>query len=790
MWLLPLDILHLMATGKKIIILSAAAIVLITISWIPVQQTRLISEGVDKFEAHRQLYGDRLLHQEIKGQGTIIGAAFILVQLKPNGQPADVVVRAKRAPDGQELAQAVIPAIAIQDDTFATAIFNHPVETSETVILELSAPAAAREDSIGVRTDPTARSDTPVFANGQEKGGILAHQLVEKVPLWGKVKNDITAHPKHWRSLSLALLITLLLALAASKPGWGGKSQSWQRTAEIGIIIAIALFAFVTRAQIISRLGGVSGGDPYNYLLITKSIAAAEDPWQAKRMPGYPLLLLPIYLADSIDDIAAMRIISAASGVGTIFLVVVLARTLHLPWSVQLMAAALLAWQKDFFVTSLRPEPYTLYALLLLASLILFFRAAKPWQHILFGIVLGYSAMIRHEGFAVALILFAASLLKYFWPLMRRRISPAAFNWKAAAKSLLLMYGPAFIIVLPFFINNTVKFGNPLYTRYFAGERLQIVDSWHAGQAAMAASWGVIGSMFKPVWDELERIPVSEPLFIIIFLLVAALALARFTRKRSGKKITISFIILCAVLAALTVLAMFTAPHRVLKTTMTISAAVLLASSIPFVSLLQWRGVLVAAVLLSQLLIATWFHPFPKHYQQSYPLLIMLAATALLTVPALSPDGHTMKWSRVLTVAVVITILLPITYAQLRLYEHVTLVIDKNNAVGALDSVTYRAVRAARHLKAPYGVNAESLPARLYLGAESVAYPHRETSDPASEAAWLASSNIQTLILTNGNKSFQIKDPAWEQAAYFKSEGKDERLYESWVYKISKPGNH
>lgn len=514
---------------------------------------------------------------------------------------------------------------------------------------------------------------------------------------------------------------------------------------QFGIILVIAALAFDTRWYVIRQLGGVSGGDAYNYLFIARGIVEKHTLLLTdKRLPGYPIMLIPAIINKNIDAQLYMRLLQALSASGCIILIYALAGQLRLPWSVGLAASLLLAWQKDFFAISIRPEPYTLYACLLLLCLWLFFAARRPWQQILFGIALGYTAMTRQEGFILAAVLFLASV----WPFTRYRFVSVA-----------RMFLPALLIVLPFFMHNYIVSHNPVHSAYLdEDEKLQPVDSWHAFSDANASTWSIATSMWKPSWTQLELLmPYDDG--VVVLALFAVVAWWIYTQLRSTNGAWAAAVIAINQKSAAKYLPM-------------LFAGMLWFIPFGFISRTKWRGAAVVAVLLTQGLIATWFHPFPKHYQQSYPLVILLVAATLFVLPPLKKYLSAIVWAALLA---------PFAAVCFILYSHLNVLIDFNNASAALDSVTYRAVKTALTLPGPYGYTADNLPARLYHKPDGVHFN--------SDTHQLG--DIRTLVVTvpdNPPSNFDSHWPrysrGWHEVARFASEGKNEVVYRSVVYEL------
>ncbi len=748
----------------------------------PVSQARLISAGIDTYSAHRPLFGTRQLTQTIPAHYPITGLGFILVDMRHSRHLSSVTVTIRSIPQNEILLQKSIPAQNIRDDSFARLKFDEPLIHPDAVTVTVSAPDATPETPIGVRTDPDAQI-TPytLSENGVARKGSLALEVLEEVPAWQAFLTAAARYQDSWSKTAFAagaVLLVGILAFYYPRPTWTAMRT---KTYQSAILAVLAIAALLSRTPVISSLSGVSGGDPYNYLLIAQSLAHLESPFNEgeKRLPGYPLLLVPAVLSPASDDHSYMRITSALAGVASLIMVALLARNLKLPWPVQVTAPILIAWQKDFFATSIRPEPYTFYTFLLLACLVLFFSQRKVWQEILFSVLLGWAALTRQEGFVLAALLgFAWFLLLPAKTLAKQSLSA----YKPYLFSFLRMFLPALVIVSPFFIHNTREYGNPFTTPYFEGERLQIVNSWEAFKDNTGSTWGVIGSLWRPSWDELERYPITGmPVLAGALITLIWWALNSYLPAPKKKDFFVIALFISTLSAVAFILLTLVAKNSLSSIIPGLFAGIVLASPIPFLIHTGRRGIVVLIIGLSQLLVATWFHPFAKHYQQALPLIALMMCTAWIVSSSKEQKTRLSAFTRGYTACIVL--FLPTTWLLLLLYSSLYIMVDKQNANAALDSVTYRAVRFALEQEGPYGFDQAYLPARLYLGNEGN-YFYDDTSTPQEETQWLKDHGVRTLITTNDGRTFPTPHADWQELTRFRAAGKDEQILESIIYRI------
>lgn len=750
---------------------------------VPVNQQRTLSHGVDSYATHRVIFSDHTIDQELELQGPLTGVGAIIVDYYRKEKLVDVTVEVIIPDSGEVIESTIIPAEKIQDDRFAYASFStSPGSQGERIKIRLSAPQTTSAAPLAVRYDPeTIYPTTQRFEDEQVADGTYAIAVRERVPLWRFVVTNVQNNQEQWAVASSALGISILLTLLALRVGWSSQSSRIKKRIQLGIIITIAILSLLVRLTAIDRMGGVSGGDPYNYLLITQNITELQNPFAgAKRLPGYPLLLIPAFLTPSIDDQIYMETFSALAAAGSLIMLYLLIRRLGLPWPIQLFTPAIIALQKDFFWTSVRPEPYSFFTLLFLTTLVLFF-SAKTWKGYLgFGIALGYAAMTRQEGFVVAFILGLVALGQAIW-----RIHTKQSTVKKDAKQLATMFLPALLLITPFLIHNTLEFGNPIFTPYFEGERLQIVDSWPAFKDSAESTWGVLGSMWKPSWDSLERYARTDRWFIGISIATVLFAAAmHYLYKIRNTAVSASLITTGAILAitfiwtAMTQRSVFGSlfPHAV--------AAIMFVASIPFLYYTKWKGALVWVLLVSQILIPTWFHPFAKHYQQSYPLLALLIATALFAPLYLTTRKDLQV--KIIQGVFSVALLFPFIITPFFMFEHDKFAaqIDGHNASSALDSVVYRAVQFTRDLEGRVGFDQAYLPVRLYYSDTVTYFGAIEDPTDEEEEAWLEKHQPNFFVSTNANRIFHEPPASWQEIANFKSAGKDEMIFESSVYRL------
>lgn len=756
----------------------AGLLALLVFAWWPISHNEALTWGIDAYQYHSPIFGRHTQSQDIIAHQPIEVLGALLVPLHRDKPVPDVQMTLQNGATNETLQTYTIAGHTLVDDAFTYVRLDPPLFHRQPIRVIFASPDATTDSAVGIRFHPddVYPAGGRLFDNEVVKGD-LALSWQRRLPIWQVIGKSAEQTPQKTTALLQAGFISLLAASIASQLGWARQHASRQRWIELGLLGTLALLTIASRLPALGLLGGVSGGDPYNYLSITENISQLENPWADKRLPGYPLLLLPAYLT-ALDDHLWMRLVNVVSAGGIVLLVGLLARTIGLPWSIQFFSALLLAFQKDFYWISLRPEAYTVYAFLLTASLLLFFSLTTWRRRLLFGLALGYAAMTRQEGFVLAAVLGLAAGL-HLVAALRPRITKLTQSPRQLLASYTLAFLPALALVTPFFVHNAVAYGNPLYTPYFKGERLNIVDSWPAWQDALGATWGILGSLWKTSWDQLERVPLHTPLLAVSALV--SLLWWVYHRQRAPRQTAAESMATILISLALLGLAIFSYIH---KTNMFTSffpmiAAALLVSPLALIGTARLAGLLLVIVAASQIGIATWFHPFPKHYQQDLPL-IALALSVLLIASA---NGMANPRRRLAIGATYVTIAFALALTTVPLYQssQFNANIDQYNQSTALDSVVYRALQMARTLPEPYGVDQAYLSARLYLGKRAYYYNNDAPSE-AEQLNWLNRNNVKTVVTTNADNIFGSLPDTWQRVGHFKAEGEDEQILESFVY--------
>lgn len=759
--------------GKKRVWFWGASVTLflglvasLRVSAVGVEREVIRLPGVDQHQFHQPLTTGHPQVQEMEAPGEVSRLGFILVTFAQAENVPRVSLVVRDARTGEVLRSGELFPETFRDDRYTFFEFSESLEPRSGRVLrvELSSAATFWRNAPAVRFDPT-----DVYPAGRrfEKGKVVSGDLA--FSLYERVRGTSALRVVMRRIFGLTRPVVIPLAAAGALAFlslsvrfpprlWKWGQRRWAFCV-LGVLMVLALF---TRLGPLAALRGVSGGDAYNYLSIAQRLTRGENPFtEEKRLPGFSLLLTPSLLL-GLDDIRWERTVSVLSAVGSLGALVGLVRVLGLPWSVAVVAVGLLAWQRDFFVTSLRPEPYSFYALLLLLTTALAFRLTTPKRQLLFGALLGFAAITRHEGLVLAVVLGTIVLLQ-------RKI--------LRGSGLLRSLGPLFLFLLPVILLNASAYGTPWSSPYV--QRLPVAGSWSAIRGNLAVVWGVIGSLWSSSWVVRQQLPFRSLPLLLGFL--AALLGGFRPRGRQRRVFGWLFVGFWVALLGSAGALLAVGKTERLAEFLTASASGFLLGSVPlFLRETRWRGAGVLAVLGSQLLVVSAVRTYPKHYQHILPLLLLLLSVALVRLSERwNLVGSTLT-SRGAKFLARTALLFPFAFSLTQLYGELPSFIARSNAKTAVDAVTYRAVKAASKFPGPYAFDRGEQIAYLYFGQHVLVVPKEVRRSGETLAVWLRERQIRTLVVT---ASEELPAPrGWRKAAQFEEVAGDIRasaIYES-----------
>ncbi len=574
--------------------------------------------GVDTWKFHKPFAGSAVISQKFTADSEPLSRIDILIvdfAKKSNRSPIDFQLFAEGESEPLRTAQA--DGRHVRDDYYLPFSFE-AVEyaAGRAFVFSISSPQAELSGPYAVRLTES-RQDIAFRYYRQTTNGYLLYRwaLDHKQPLIALAAVTILA----------GLAIWLIPRAAKGK-------RIYVRVLLAAVLIVAILFQW----QIARLLQGDPGGDAYYYVNAAEQITQGINPLSVKsfRLPGYPLLLVPAISPD-IPDILWGRLVGMAATVGIIGSLVMLAESLRFRRYVGIAAAVLLFFNADFVVTSVRPRPYVVFTFLLLLSTALFFRVRTMRGAFFWGVLLGIAGMTRQEMYVPAAILGIA----FFISLLYQRRPRGEVIRRTLAAAL-----PLFVIISPYFYYNYKHLGNPFASSYFDHPEVQVpasLNSFITNNLKNARE--VLTSVWLPSSSKGMREGAGRQfagifaVFLLIYLAQRQAAVRQrivslFGRWSSGTALAG---IVAAAIAVIIFRWLFRGGESWGQELNMIAVSAMIIGAVDIVRVGRWRGVVVLAVLVSQLLIATVWQPAPKHYQQSYPLLALAMAAALTAASGL-----------------------------------------------------------------------------------------------------------------------------------------------------------
>lgn len=706
--------------------------------------------GRDSFAAHWPLDATHTVGQTLTSRHrNLSGASIVLVPYR--GQPQGTITLSVKNEAGQEVARSSLPASTIKDDTAA----SFPLPVIRRIAgqqLRLDLTSDHPEAHVGVRFEPNedAILHGTALRNGQLAPGDLALKISRRTNMYGRLVDNLRARPELLHLSLTAAMTGLVMAGLA----WWAKSPRRLFLAACLIIILILPW----RLLIVPEVRGESGGDAYNFLFIMQRIQQ-HGQWyhpQEKRLPAWPLVLLPTTLVTN-DTLTAARVINQLIAASTLSLLVVIGLQLKLPPAAVLFAVMLTAFNRDFLFTSFRPLAYPLTGLLSLGSLCLIFWARSRPSYVMFaGLLLGAAGQTRQEALlaGAAVVTVAGGVWLY------------EKKWRTA----LALFLPWLVVVAPYFIANAVMFGNPLYSGYLDHPVTNPRLSAGEIKEHFELAWAVVSSTWWPAWRQQMRIE-SNSFTVLSFLAAIFLGLVVPALSRRIPRLKTVFEIVAApalVVAALATAQLLVAKPLTVHTNSTIwlvmlsglGALVLLDRALQQLKPLNTTSLndtgggkiaLVTIMALSLFIIATWVHPVEKTYFSFWPYLGLTAGLGLSTIIAALAERSRPKapsLSRFMCTALVVAIAaFPLLHSAITFPA----AIDYANRKNIPDYLLYEAARALSTETGRVALRHESLPAIYYLSERVIRFPETEAEPSPQE---LARHDVRWLIWFSNDPLF------------------------------------
>ncbi|HLD25825.1 MAG TPA: hypothetical protein VJC05_02180 [Candidatus Andersenbacteria bacterium] len=560
--------------------------------------------GIDKYEAHSPLYGDRTIEQLLSvASPTLSRLDVLIVDFKHKQPKAPIILQIKDTQSGEQLREITIPTPALADDAYVT----FPVPTlSETagrpLRLTLAAPQASREAPYAVRR--TADGDITYRYYREAKQAVAWQEFVRQ----------------NQRAVQAGALAVIFSALAL----WLVPRAAGSKKYLITLVVLVILIGSALQFNLMQYLNGDPGGDSYYYLVAADQLSRGVNPlsdWSF-RLPFYSLLLTPATSTD-IPDLLWGRIVGILAAIGTTLSLILLAKALGFRPLVGALSAALLYLSSDYLLTSVRPRPHAVFTFLLLLATALLFRVRTPRQIILWSILLGLMGMTRQEAHpAIALLGLGFLVL-----LVRRHLAPRQMALHLAAATI-----PLLLILSPYFYENYRQYGNPFDSPYL-----------HQTDTPTAKTIGDLRYNIDRARDKLFQawLPTSvngvpRSAYPLLAGCTLALATAFGLRQRFPEQPRFFTNLFSLATAGALAWGLFSAllldGH---SWSLELNLFLLAAAGIGFLELLhvgRWRAGLVLSILATQVAIAAWFNPIPRLFQQAYPLVALGSAALLVSL--------------------------------------------------------------------------------------------------------------------------------------------------------------
>jgi hypothetical protein len=372
---------------------AAIAICGSVLAFIPTSYHRTVSIGTDTYEAHRIFLGERTLSYQVPIQPKTNGIAFIIVTTRK--KEAVPIQLSFFTSSKEHLFDSIIPANALQDDTFAWATFPHTLTTSDNqIVVELKAPTATSQSPLGLRLDLETQQP--------------ALQVSQQVPVWKYIKlwsQDNKSLATYLRRMGTVTLSITAVLLALQ---YGFKSP--KRRMVIGCAI-LFIVAILLRLPTLQEVKGVFGGDAFNYFFKASAWIQGYDPFAAdpRKGPIYSLLILPGLLTP--DPLLWGKLTTITASAATAVIAALLLAALSVPTVIALAGGLLLAVNRQLWWESVHSLANITFGALILYSLFLYIRSRpKKGEGYALGLTGALIALTRFEG-----ILVPAILLPSYW---------------------------------------------------------------------------------------------------------------------------------------------------------------------------------------------------------------------------------------------------------------------------------------------------------------------------------------------------------------------------------------
>lgn len=213
---------------------------------------------------------------------------------------------------------------------------------------------------------------------------------------------------------------------------------------DAAIVIVLISLVIMLRVPIARERKILPAGDAFNFQHITSQIQYGNYPTKEKRLPVYPLLLLPGRLVNA-DPLAFSVGVSIAAGAAVVTILYALGRTLKLHRPALLLLLGLSIFDPLLTINGMRPLSDSTFLALALLTILLVTRLIRtrepvtPRWLLTIGLVTTLMMFTRYEGFLIAALLF---------PILATRVGFRAAAWAAVIPLVTtLLWIPAYLTI-------------------------------------------------------------------------------------------------------------------------------------------------------------------------------------------------------------------------------------------------------------------------------------------------------------------------------------------------------
>lgn len=713
---------------------AALAILGVAGAYVPTTYTRTIEVGTDSFETHQALFGEHAVRQTMRLIRPTKAIGVIAVNLQQAQSLAPIYVELHTS-NGVELATAIIPSSAIQDDSFAWALLGKPV-SPQLVLLELAAPGATSANAIGVRF--------------QEKTGDLALAVRESVPAWQRFILWRTDNPENADFLDRTILVGLASLLTFTLAArFGNRPWVWK-----GILAALVVGTVLLHLPVAQKVEGTFGGDAFNFLLKARAWIGGDDPFgiDPRRGPFLPFLLLPAYFG--LDPVWLGRAINLASAGVAVGITTALAARLGMPRSVAVGAGLLLSVNREFWwqsVHGLSNIPYT--ALIMLSVYALAVRRSF-WA----AATAGLASLTRFEGALVAAVILPAAWIKE-----RMRL-------RAGLRMLLIA---ACIAAIPFLM---WPFSGKLGVRTAE----DIADDPGLYLAWSPQDYYQNLQRFELFWGRLWLlVPLVGQQWIVLGIGVAVGIWMAARVKPSWLSPVIAILLLAFLAGGLAGVTLFDDDMARKQLTQILTICIGVGTGWLLLRRPKW-GIPTVLMVVIQVALVTAILPKTRYYVQTIPFAALALAFGVHVLGNNVPAR--VRGVRMGIVGALLACTVGVAYAD-TVYQLPGETSGYNEHAQNLAVL----IQAGRSLAGETGIVAtgqHNLPLRVYVGDEKLRmYPEGRSLEPDSVTVWLDKVGAKTVVETSDEPLYlatvNARPDMFEQVAMFDSKFGPSKV---WIY--------